>query len=124
MSFFLLSPLSWGLVFAGLLAWRWRRAGRLARWFGIAACAVCWLACSPLGANALVAIAEARLPASARCDAGAQAPVVVLAGGFVRRPRGIDDYAALNPESWRRLRGAVEFRGTGKKLLGIGGGRP
>lgn len=124
MSFFLLSPLLWGLVCAVVLAWRWRRAGRAARGFGLAACAACWLACSPIGANALVAIAEARLPESAQCDAGADAPVVVLAGGFVRRPRAVDDYAALNPESWRRLRGAVEFRGARTSPLWISGGGP
>lgn len=124
MSFFLLSPLLWGLAVAGLLAWRWPRLGRVARGFGIAAITLCYLACSPIGANALVVIAENRLPDSARCDAGANAPVVVLAGGFVRPPRSVDDYAALHPESWRRLRAAVEYRGAGSGELWVSGGGP
>ena len=122
MSSFLLSPLLWGLLLAGILVWRWARAGRGTRGVLLAATALCWLACMPLGANWLVAWAESRLPDSARCEAPAGAPIVVLAGGFTAPPRSSDDVAALAPESWRRLRAATSLQQRQGGALWIAGG--
>jgi uncharacterized SAM-binding protein YcdF (DUF218 family) len=122
MTYFLLSPLLWGLLLAALIVWRWSRAGRWSRCGLVFAGAACWLCCTPLGANALVARAEARLPVSARCQAPAGAPIVVLAGGFTRAPRDADDVAALAPESWRRLRAATGLQRRLSGPLWIAGG--
>ena len=124
MGYFVLSPLLWGLLLAVLIAWRWRGAGRWPRGGLVLASVLCWLMCTPLGANGLVAWAESRLPASARCDAPAGAPIVVLAGGFTRAPRDVDDVAALAPESWRRLRAATVLQHRlGGPLWIAGGGK-
>ncbi len=122
MSSLLLSPLLWGLLLAGIMAWRWARAGRWTRGALLVATAMCWLACMPLGANWLVAWAESRLPDSARCQAPAGSPIVVLAGGFSVPPRTLDDVAALAPDSWRRLRAATSIQQRQGGALWISGG--
>lgn len=122
MGYFVLSPLLWSLLLAALIAWRWRGAGRWLRTGLVLAAVACWLVCTPLGANGLVAWAEARLPSSARCDAPAGAAIVVLAGGFTRAPRNVDDVAALAPESWRRLRAATDLQHRRGGPLWIAGG--
>jgi uncharacterized SAM-binding protein YcdF (DUF218 family) len=124
MSYFLLSPLLWGIAVAAISVWRWSRAGRLSRVLAVCALTLCWLGCAPLGANGLVAWAESRVPASARCVAPRDAPIVVLAGGFSRPPRDAQDVAALTPESWRRLRAATDLqRRRGAPLWIAGGGQ-
>lgn len=122
MGYFVLSPLLWGLLLAVLIAWRWPRAGRWVRAGLVLAAALCWLVCTPLGANGLVAWAESRLPSTARCVAPSGAAIVVLAGGFTRAPRDDDDVAALAPESWRRLRAATTIQHRLGGTLWIAGG--
>lgn len=125
MSHFLFSPMAWGLLLALLLLLTWRRLPRLLRALGITMGIFLLLLCAPLGANALVHVVESLTPDGARCTARDDGPIVVLSGGFEREPRDIDDYAAMNPETWKRVRGAVELwrkRGTGE--LWIAGGGP
>lgn len=124
MLYFLLSPLTWGLLLIAALCWRWPRLGRRMRAAGILAGAVILILCAPLGANQLVAWAQSQAAAPAACAAADTRPIVLLAGGFERPPQALDDYAALTPASWRRLQGAVQLwrRQPGSPLLISGGG--
>lgn len=127
MSHLLLSPLTWGLLLVAALCLGWRRLGRNLRIAGLACGACVLLLSTPLGANALVRLVESSLPAGSTCGIDAREwPVVVLSGGFARAPRAVDDYAALQPASWRRLHGAIRFwrdsQGRGLRRLVIAGG--
>ena len=121
---FLLSPLPWALLLAGVLWLLWRRLGRGGRALGLGLIAIALALCAPLGANALVWLVESRTPAGLRCPAASPAPIVVLSGGYARAPRAVEDYAALNPASWRRLRTGVELwrQSPGATLVVAGGG--
>lgn len=123
-SHLLFSPLAWGVLLTLLLALCWRWLGRALRMIGVAVLLALAMLCTPLGANALVWFVEARAPAQRRCGPADAAPIVVLSGGYERAPLAVDDYAALNPDSWRRLRGAVELwhrRAQGPLLIAGGG---
>jgi uncharacterized SAM-binding protein YcdF (DUF218 family) len=124
MSHLLLSPLTWLLLIAALLWAGWRKLPGIVRVLGVVSLACLVLLCTPLLANGLIRHVESGVPERARCIAPAGAQVVVLAGGFDRAPRDADDYAALSPESWRRLRGAVDLvhRHPGSRLMIAGGG--
>jgi len=131
LSHFLFSPMAWGLLLALLLLLTWRRLTRRWRVAGSLVGLALLLLCTPLGANALIGMVESRIPAHAQCDRASRAPIVVLSGGFEREPRTIDDYAALTPESWRRLRAAVDAwrgdrgdRGSSGSAFWIAGGGP
>lgn len=126
MTHLLFSPLTWGLLLAALAWLTWRRLGRRARLAAGGLGAVLLVACTPLGANLLVRFVESSLPVRSDCRYGAarRAPIVVLSGGFARKPTAVDDYAALNPASWRRLRAAVTFRRAPAEPLVIAGGGP
>ena len=121
----LLSPMTWALLWMTLAWSSWRRARAWWRAGLVVSGLVIVLLCTPLGANALIRAVESRAPAS-RCDvAYAQAPIVVLAGGLEDEPRAQDDYIALTPSSWRRLRGAVELWRSGTQVpMVIAGGGP
>jgi uncharacterized SAM-binding protein YcdF (DUF218 family) len=89
----------------------------------VVAAAVLVVLTTPLGANALVRVQEARAPAPDACAAGA-APraVVVLSGGLVARPRDERDYAALGLASIQRLLAAVALqRSLGRVSLTVVG---
>ncbi len=122
----LISPLTWGLLLAAVLWTSWRRMGPAVRAASIALALVLLASSTPLGGNALLRYVESRTPADSFCGPGMQgAPIVVLSGGFEREPQAADDYAALNPESWRRLRSAIElWRGGRNGPLLIAGGGP
>ncbi|QDH69748.1 YdcF family protein [Marilutibacter alkalisoli] len=124
MGYLLLSPLTWGLLLALALCLAWRRLGRRLRLAGLAMSALPLVLCTPLGANVLVRLAESGNGAAENClQVEASSPIVVLSGGFLRSPGGIDDYAALNPESWRRLYAAVRlWQREGGELVIAGGG--
>ncbi|MDR0182527.1 YdcF family protein [Lysobacter arvi] len=122
----LLSPMTWALLWVAGAWLTWRRARVVWRMaLGAAGIAIVLL-CTPLGANALIRAVESATPASARCSANdASAPIVVLAGGLQDAPRAADDYIALTPSSWRRLRGAVELWRRGAPVpITIAGGGP
>lgn len=125
LSHVLYSPLTWGLLLAALLAWRWHAMGRALRVTGMLAGVLLLLLCAPLGANLLVLAIERAAPSGADCGALRDAPVVVLTGGFERPPRAVDDYAALHEQSWRRVRGAVDWlRAHPGHVLWVSGGGP
>lgn len=123
MTHILLSPLTWLLLIVLVLLARGHRLPRLPKALLLLSCAGLLLLCMPLGANLLVRGVESGLPQVARCQVPPGAPVVVLSGGFERRPRARDDFAALGAESWRRLRAGSELRQQqGGRLIVLGGG--
>ncbi|MGN6517919.1 MAG: YdcF family protein [Dokdonella sp.] len=118
----MLSPLRL-LLLVGIAWWIARRMGwRRLRLLCAAIATVLVVLTTPLGANALVRVQEARAPAP---SGGAGAPpqaVVVLSGGLVARPRGERDYAALGLASIQRLLAAVALqRGLGPVPLAVVG---
>lgn len=122
---FLLSPLTYALLIAIVLALGWRWLARWLRWSGLVAELVLIVPMTPLGANALVHMLEARVPAPAQCAAPLPTTIVLLAGGTERVPRSADDYAALTTASLRRLFGAVRLwrKTPDAELVIAGGGR-
>ncbi|HEY0505287.1 MAG TPA: YdcF family protein [Lysobacter sp.] len=124
----LLSPMTWGLLWLAVVWLGWKRVGKAWRTVLVLAGLAILVLCTPLGANALVRWVESRTPPAMRCDAGAayrSAPIVVLSGGLQDEPRAVDDYIALTPSSWRRLRGGVELWRTDPAApLVIAGGGP
>lgn len=100
-----ISPLGFGLLLA-LLLWLTRRRLPRALWFfGLALELPCLLLATPFGANRLAALQEHRVAARACTDAAP--PIVLLAGGLHRRPRGADDVDALNDASLHRALAAA-----------------
>jgi uncharacterized SAM-binding protein YcdF (DUF218 family) len=118
----MLSPLRL-LLLVGLAWWIARRRGwRRAHGLCVAAAAALVVLTTPLGANALVRLQEARAPAPEACGGAPPQAVVVLSGGLVARPHGERDYAALGLASIQRLLGAVALqRSLGKVPLAIVG---
>ncbi|MBB1060607.1 YdcF family protein [Marilutibacter spongiae] len=125
MSELLLSPLSLSILL-GLALWLgWRRLPFAIRVTGVLAWVLLLALCAPVGANALVAWVEADAGPVPGCDAPRDAPILVLSGGLERRPYSADDYAALAPESWRRLQAGIAFwRRQGEPRLVLVGGGP
>ena len=124
MIYYLLSPLTWALLLAGLAALCWRRMRTPWRiGFGICALVVLLLF-TPLGANQLVRLVESGMARGMRCETGDRSPIVLLSGGLEGAPRAAHDYAELTPESWVRLRGAVDLWQHGGGELVIAGGGP
>ena len=124
MIYYLLSPLTWTLLLTGLAVVCWHRMGKPWRiGFGVCALAIVLLF-TPLGANQLVRLVESGTARGIRCDAGNVSPIVLLSGGLEGAPRGVDDYAELTPESWVRLRGAVDLWHRGGGELVVAGGGP
>jgi uncharacterized SAM-binding protein YcdF (DUF218 family) len=122
--YLLLSPLTWTLPLAFLLAAGWRRLRRGARALLIVIECVLIIAMCPLGANALVWLVESRVPVTDSCAAPAPNTIVVLAAGFEREPVDANDFAALQPDSIRRaLVGVKLWRSMpGATLVLAGGG--
>lgn len=124
----LLSPMTWGLLWLALVWLAWRRVGTAWRTVLAALGIAILVLCTPLGANALIRWVEGQVPAASRCGTGvgvdSQAPIVVLSGGLEDEPRAADDYIALTPASWRRLRGGVELWRRHHAPMVIAGGGP
>lgn len=119
--------MTWGLLWLAIVWCAWRRVGAAWRAVLVLAGLAILLLCTPLGANALIRWVEGQVPGTARCaaDAEVDAPIVVLAGGLEDEPRARDDYIALTPSSWRRLRGGVElWRRHPVASMMIAGGGP
>jgi uncharacterized SAM-binding protein YcdF (DUF218 family) len=121
---FLFSPLTWLLSIGLMLALTWRRLPRAVRVTGLASEALFLIMMSPLGANALVNMIESRVPPITACRPPAPTTIVILSGGADRAPRSVDDYAALNVSSIRRLLAAIRLwrRTPGARLVISGGG--
>lgn len=124
MSYLLLSPLTLSILL-GLALWLgWRRLPFALRIVGVLAWVLLLALCAPVGANALVAWVESGNDAGADCVVADDAPVIVLSGGLDRRPYAKDDYAALAPDTWRRLQAGIAlWRKQGEpRLILVGGG--
>ncbi|HEX6612616.1 MAG TPA: YdcF family protein [Rhodanobacteraceae bacterium] len=121
----LLSPLSWSVALALLLALLWRWLPRVLCLSGIAIETVLVIAMTPFGANGLVRIVEARVPPAQSCKAPLPDTIVVLTGGLSRIPESPDDFGAANLQSLHRLLEAVALwrRTPGGRLVVSGGGR-
>lgn len=134
MSHFLYSPLTWGLLLAVLMVWRWSRMAWVARVLSIACGIVLFLLCTPLGANLLVAGIQGLAgngvqgtgltKGDSSCPLHGDTPVVLLSGGFEGPPSAVDDYASLHVQSWKRMRGATQWlkKHPGHALWISGGG--
>jgi len=119
----LLSPLSWSLLLALLLAGGWRRMRRGARASLIVVECLLLISMCPLGANALVWLVESRVPTTDSCAPPAPDTIVVLAAGFEREPADAQDLAALQPDSVRRaIVGVQLWRRTPAAMLVLAGG--
>lgn len=120
----LLSPLSWSVGLALLLAVLWRWLPRALCLLGLAIETALVVAMTPLGANGLVRVIESRVPPPQTCKAPAPDTIVVLTAGFSRPPRSPQDYTAANVNSLHRLLAGVElWRSTpGARLVISGGG--
>ena len=121
----LLSPLGAGLLLALALLLTWRRLTRAARWLGTFVVLLLLVSVTPLGANALVALIEARVPSPDACSAPAPGTIVVLSAGLQREPDGDDDFAALRADSVQRaLAGVALWQRTPDATLVFAGGGP
>lgn len=119
---FALSPLTYALALALLLALSWLHLQRWVRFTGVVLEILLLLTITPVGANSLVWIVESRVPAIA-CAAPHPAAIVVLSGGIDSRPRSSEDYVALDAASVQRLLAAVAlWRNQMTARLVIAGG--
>jgi uncharacterized SAM-binding protein YcdF (DUF218 family) len=120
----LLSPLSWSVGLALLLALLWRWLPRALCLLGIAIETALVTAMTPLGANGVVRIIESRVPPPQTCKAPMPDTIVVLSAGFARSPRSSQDFTAANVNSLHRLLAGVELwrRTPGAHLVVSGGG--
>ncbi|HUD43640.1 MAG TPA: YdcF family protein [Dokdonella sp.] len=105
-----LSPLRFGVLFGLLVLLTWRWLPRWARRLAVAAGLVLVWLTTPFGANALVGLQEARVPAEVVCAAPPPQTIVVLGGGMTRAPRSDEDYGALGVESLRRVFAALALQ--------------
>jgi uncharacterized SAM-binding protein YcdF (DUF218 family) len=107
MTDFVLSPLTWLLaafaLWLALRRWRWLRAGAFA--LGL----VALLAMTPLGANALVALVEARAADAPPCIGDRPTDIVVPGAGLDHRPRSPADVGSLSADSTRRLLAGIDL---------------
>lgn len=118
-----LSPLTYVLLLAFLLALSWRRLPQWLRVAGVIIEMALLSLMAPVGANVLVRIAEVRGSVANTCAAPLPTTIVLLDGGTDRRPHGPDDFAALSDSSLRRLLAAVDlWRRTPNARLVISGG--
>src|SRR5690348_1515287 len=124
-SHLLLSPWSWSVALAVLLALLWRRLPRALCLLGLAIETALVIAMTPFGANGLVRIVEARVPPVQSCKAPLPKTIVVLTGGLSRPPESPHDFGAANLQSLHRLLAGVDLwqRTPGGVLVVSGGGR-
>ncbi len=106
----MLSPLRLLLLLA-IGAWLAQRRGwRRLRWLCGAAAVLALVLTTPLGANALVGLQEARAPGVEACTGPAPQAIVLLSAGVTGRPKDERDYAVLDLASLQRLLGAVDLQ--------------
>lgn len=120
MEWVLLSPLFVGIACALALWLGWRMWPRWLRGAGFAALLACYLLMTPLVANALVGLLEAR--ATAPCTVTPRAVVVLSGGG--QEVAGADDYASLGLATLRRAMAGVALwqrQPAGTPLVMVGG---
>lgn len=115
-----LSPLFVGIVCAVALWLGWRRWPRWLRALGFATLATCYLLMTPLVANTLLGLWEAR--AEATCNVHPRAVVVLSGGG--KENAAPDDFASLGMASVRRTVAGVSLwrkQAAGTMLVLSGG---
>jgi uncharacterized SAM-binding protein YcdF (DUF218 family) len=118
----IVSPLGFGTFLFLLAALTWRRLPRVGRRAVIALAAILFILTTPLGANGLVRLNEARIGSAATCAAPAPSTIVLLSGGTAEPPDELGDYASLAASSLHRLFSAVElYRKVGASELVIVG---
>jgi uncharacterized SAM-binding protein YcdF (DUF218 family) len=119
----LLSPLSWSVGLALLLALLWQWLPRGLCLLGLAIETALVVAMTPLGANGVVRIIESRVPPVQSCKAPRPDVIVVLTGGMSRPAQSPDDFGAANLQSLHRLfAGVALWRQTPGARLVISGG--
>ncbi len=118
------SPLPCALVLLVLLAVFWARLPGGVRWAAIVIEVLLVAVMTPLGADTLARMLEARVPPARTCAAPVPTTIVVLAGGFEYPPRSPDDYGALHQSSLQRLFAGVALwrRIPDARLVIVGGG--
>lgn len=122
-SHLLLSPLSWSVGLAVLLALLWRWLPRPLCLLGLAIETALVIAMTPFGANGVVRFVESRVPSVQSCRAPLPTTIVVLTGGLSRPPRSADDVGAANLQSLHRLLAGVDlWRRVPHAQLVISGG--
>lgn len=119
------SPLPYAIALLVLLVLCWHGLPRGVRYSGVAIEVLLILLMTPLVANALVRVIEARVPPVDTCVAPEPTTIVVLSAGVERAPDAPDDYAALRLLSLRRLFAGVALwrKIPGARLVISGGGR-
>ncbi len=121
----LLSPLGLGIFFALVMLIAWRRMPRWLRGLMIGLEASAFVACCPVGANALVWLIESRVPQAETCAAPPPDTIVLLSGGLEHPAESIDDFDALDDKSVRRTLAAVAlWKRMPSATLAIAGGGP
>lgn len=105
----LLSPLRAGLLLALLLWLSWRWLPSLLRLLGLVGLLGAFVLATPLGANALVALLEARAGDPAQCPAPLPQAIVLLGGGVQMSTDNPADVSALSQASLRRGFAAAEL---------------
>lgn len=119
------SPLLYAVALLVLLVLGWHGLPRGVRYSGVALEVLLILLMTPLVANALMRVIEARVPPVNTCDAPEPTTIVVLSAGVERPPDEPDDYAALRLMSLRRLFAGIDLwrKSPGARLVISGGGR-
>lgn len=118
----IVSPLGFGTFLLALAALGWRRLPRIARGVVVAIAVVLFILTTPVGANALVRLNEARIGSAAVCAAPAPGTIVLLSGGTAQPPENLDDYGALGASTLHRLFAAVDlYKSVGADELVIVG---
>lgn len=125
----ILSPLSWMVLAAAMLALGWLAGGRgcrrVATWAFLLLSGFAILATTPWFANVLVGWLESPRPQPEFCGAEPPRVAVVLAGGIDLAPSDEEDFAALTLASRRRVEKAVAWwreRPGGQRQLVFTGG--
>ena len=120
-----LSPLGLGILVAIVMLAAWRRMPHSLRAITIVFEVLAVVACSPVGANALVWLIESRVPHTETCAAPLPTAVVVLSGGLDSPPLNTEDFTALDPDSVQRMLSAVAlWKRTPSATFAIAGGGP
>ncbi|HEX7325897.1 MAG TPA: YdcF family protein [Rhodanobacteraceae bacterium] len=119
------SPLPYAVAGVVVLALAWRSLPLGWRIGGVLAEVVLALLLTPLGAGLVVRAVAARAPPGAGCAGPAPSAIVVLAGGFAGKPKGPDDYAALQRITLQRVFAGVALwrEHPQVRLVLAGGGR-
>jgi len=122
----LVSPLPYALLGIVVLALAWPHVPRALCWTGVVLVICLVAAMTPLVANALIGVLEARVPPVSACKLPLPTTTIVLLGGGTDGASGSPpDYESLSLRSLRRLFAAVNLwqQTPGAHLVISGGSR-